>query len=352
MKGDFKRKICIDPLTGFPNFFKFVQANTIDVFSNNGSVIVFDIINFFKINNDYGKEVGDICLKALSEAIDREISSYEKTSAFRTDGDEFTVILPNVSKEEGENIAFQIREKWRALVKEHGLGDIDVHLLVLEYLDEIKSIDDFYKVIFKNSIKSSDKKLDKFSEEAWVENIISSFIMRIKDTLTLLNDTYNLALTDDISRLPNHRACKMYLDELMKMCMVNKKPFSILFIDGDNLKKYNDISYETGNDMIKDLSSIIFDSLRKNDRIFRWLTGDEFLLILEGVGRENSSKLAERVRLTVEEGTKDWVYPITVSIGVSSYPDDGTTINELIKKAEKANVEAKNTGKNRVVKCK
>jgi diguanylate cyclase (GGDEF)-like protein len=128
----------------------------------------------------------------------------------------------------------------------------------------------------------------------------------------------------------------------------DKNGFSLLFIDGDDLKRYNKVSYETGNDMIKRLSGIIVETLRNEDKIFRWLSGDEFLIVLKETNEVKAIRIAERIRQAVEEQTKTWIYPVTISIGISSYPKDGCCITELIDKAEKANGFAKDAGKNRV----
>jgi diguanylate cyclase (GGDEF)-like protein len=205
-------------------------------------------------------------------------------------------------------------------------------------------------MLFKRSIEEWKLGHKRFSEERLIENIVGNFTNRIQETLSLLNDAYSLALTDDISCLPNQRAAKMYLKSLIKDKEEMEKEFSILFIDGDNLKRYNTISYTKGNEMIKGLSSVIASSLRKKDKIFRWLTGDEFLVILDDVSSEDALRLADRIRSEVEDETKYWLYPITVSIGAASYPADGSNIEVILSKAEKSNIYAKNTGKNKVVK--
>lgn len=346
----FEKSIYLDPLTGLPNFFKFLESDVQALFDMRGSVIIFDLIKFTEINDRYGLEVGDLCLKTLSEVIINNLVDYNGASAFRTDGDEFTLVLPMKTSKEAKNLIKQIEFNFRNLMVEKGYEDINMRSLSLEYLEPIRSISKFYHKIFQSSISSDKDGIEKKVEDRWGEHIIDSFTRRIGETLSFFNDAYVLAMADDISGLPNHRAGRSYLSNLIELSKQTKQGFSILFIDGDNLKRYNEISYQSGNDMIRKLSTIINNSIRKDDRIFRWLTGDEFLVVLPEVDHDSAFKLAERTRKAVEEQTKDWVYPVTISIGVAHYINDDNNIEDIINKAERANSHAKNLGKNRVVK--
>jgi diguanylate cyclase (GGDEF)-like protein len=80
------------------------------------------------------------------------------------------------------------------------------------------------------------------------------------------------------------------------------------------------------------------------------LSGDEFLIVLKDASERKAVKVANRIRQIVEEKTKDWIYPVTISIGIATYPKDGSNITELVDKAEKANGIAKDMGKNMVLK--
>jgi diguanylate cyclase (GGDEF)-like protein len=345
----FENNIYFDPLTAMPNFFKFIESDVKSMFAGEGSIIIFDMVKFVEINECYGRDTGDLFLKSFAFNLRNILKDYNNVFMFRTHGDEFTVILPNMSYNKAKEISLFIRSEFRRIMKELGFINADVHTLVLNYSNNISSINEFYKIMFTESFKNSQQSNKKYSEERLIDSITGNFTNRIQETLSLLNDAYNLALTDDVSTLPNQRAAKIYLKDLMKDSGEIQHEFSLLFIDGDNLRKYNQISYETGNDMIKALSQALSSSLRKNDRIFRWLSGDEFLVVLDKVDYRDGAKLAERIRVTVEEQTKNWLYPITVSIGMASYPEDGENIQELVNKAEKANSIAKNSGKNKVV---
>lgn len=345
----FENDIYHDPLTGLPNFFKFIECDVESTFCTRGSFLIFDIIGFEAVNKAHGYSVGDLYLKTLSNTIRPNLLSHSRASVFRTDGDEFTVILPEVAYADADQLASRIRAAFVDALANEGLSHADVRALTLTYSDKIKTISQFYQIVLNHTVKNVKNCNESTVRERWLEHMIESFTRRIKDTLAIYNDAYSLAHTDDVSGLANHRAANRYLMNLVEKSKMNHEKFSLLFIDGDNLKRYNIVSYEHGNKMINQLSNIIAGSIRKDDKVFRWLSGDEFLVVLENVSHMDALMLAERVRTEVEIQTRDWMYPVTISIGVANFPRDGSDIKEVIAKAEKANSCAKNLGKNRII---
>lgn len=341
--------IYFDSLTRMPNLFRFIEGDTNELFGKEGSAVLIDIINFINVNDEYGRETGDFVLKTLAKCIREILKKHNDSSVFRTGGDEFTIVFPNCFNVDVEKIILEIKSDFKERLNDYGYSNIDFHYLIMKYEDSINTIDEFYQLLYKYTLNKIENNYENIYGKQWTSHIIISFTRRIEESLKLLNKAYNLALTDDVSSLPNNRAANRYLEDLIIKSKKNEKSFSVLFIDGDNLKRYNKISYNAGNEMIRDLSTIIKNSLRKQDKVFRWLSGDEFLVVLNEVDYEDARKLAERVRKTVENETKGWTYPVTVSIGVSNYPIDGGSIEELVHKSEKANTHAKSSGKNRVV---
>lgn len=335
--------ICIDPLTKLQNMFGFLNEDVRALYKDTGTIVISDFVRFRRINEKYGREMGDKCLVTFANVISNTIEFNKDIRVFRKGGDEFTIIFPNISKPDATQVIDLIENTYKNLMRAH-IPDIDVRWIKYEYEDGM-TLAKYYKLAF-DSIYGVDEEI---SRENWMEQITHVLTRNIKETIKLYNNANKLALTDDISQLLNHRAATSYLEELLNESKVTEKDFSILFIDGDNLKRYNSISYKAGNIMIRDLSSIIVNSLRKDDKVFRWLSGDEFICILEDVNYDDAIKLAERVRCSVQKETINWTYPITVSIGVSNYPMNGCEAEELINKAEKANSFAKKTGKNKVV---
>lgn len=337
-----------DPITGRGNFFSFIQSDFQKIFGERGSVLIIDIAEFMNFNNKYGRANGDICLKSLSDSIYKVLGDSKDASVFRTHGDEFTIIFKTADFDI-ENICILIKDEFKKVLYTIGLDDSDLHILVLYYENRISSIEDYYELLVKRSLAQSEETEDKFTGERLLKHIIGGIIGRVRDTLSYYDNAYTIALVDDVSGLSNHRAAKLFLDNLLEEYKSSSLQFSVLFIDGDNLKRYNQISYEAGNEMIRKLGSIIKSSVRNEDKVYRWLSGDEFLVILKDTGELNAVKSAERIRKAVEKSTKEMTYPTTISVGLSCWPGDGVSAEEIIYKAEKANAMAKNSGKNKVV---
>ena len=117
-------------------------------------------------------------------------------------------------------------------------------------------------------------------------------------------------------------------------------------IDIDNFKAFNDTyGHQAGDSIIREISKIFRDASRKIDVVARY-GGEEFGIILPITKKEEALILAERIRRAVE--TSPGLKNITISIGVSSFPEDGEKKEDLIAYADRALYKAKRSGKNRI----
>jgi len=342
-----------DPLTGMTNLFGLLECNIENICSENGAVVVIDIIKLSFVNRDFGKQIGDVYIKNVADIINSTLSHHNddfgKLSAYRYGGDEFLLIFPGKDKLNINELTKEINSVLKEKMLEYGVEYAGIRTAAWFYNEKITSVNELLK---NSSLVMAKSRTDKeiISEiPEWADDLIEKMLFRVKDTLQLLQEVNTLAMNDEISGLPNHRAATLHLNEVFEEYNVLKKPFTILFIDGDNLKKYNNIGYEYGNKMIRDLSTLITEALRHDDKVFRWLSGDEFVVTLRDTNRDIAFKVAERIRAYVEEKTEEWQYPITVSIGLANCPEDGVKLDQIISKSEAANAFAKRTGKNRVV---
>lgn len=338
-----------DNLTGLSNFFSFIEEDAEKIFGSGGKFAILNVPYLTDINTDYGVEVGDLCIRTIGHAILKTISAYEKLRAFRFGANDFLIAFPACLRLCPENITAEIEKEYINNLEKSGYSSLKLHSVLIEYHDKIETIEDFYFILLDNFSLKSEAKDDSYAGERIIKHIIYTFVGNIRNALMHYNNACTLALTDEVSGLSNNRSARLYLNTLIDEYSINKLGFSILFIDGDNLRRYNTISYEAGNQIIKKLSSIIKNTMRSEDKIYRWLSGDEFLIILRGTDKNSAVKLAERVREAVKEQTKEFVYPTTISVGIASYPDDGSSMDEVIEKAQRANGMAKNSGKNKVV---
>ena len=337
----------INSSSGLPNFFDFIEADVNKIFGENGKFIIFNIFNLTMVNERYGRDIGDICIKGICESISNVVSRYVNVYGFRFGKNDFMITLPNYQPSNINEIVIEVKEEFKKIMDVLGFSSAELNHSALEYSEKIECVEDFYELLFNNAPFLGES---KEATRRIVRHIIGTFTSSIRTTISSYNNANTLALKDDISGLSNHRAGKLFLSGLIEEHSQKRRGFTVMFIDGDNLKRYNKISYESGNEMIRNLSQIISNSIRQEDRVFRWLSGDEFLVVLKEVDKNSSLKLAERIRESVEIQTKECIYPTTISIGLAHYPSDGTSIEDIITKAEKANSYAKDIGRNKVVK--
>ena len=119
--------------------------------------------------------------------------------------------------------------------------------------------------------------------------------------------------------------------------------FSIILLDIDNFKKFNDTYGHTeGDQLLADVGKILSNEVRGLDLVARF-GGEEFLILLPETELATTCKVAERIRKSVEAKTS-----ITLSLGVTSCSSGTYTIENFIKKADDAMYQAKQKGKNRV----
>ena len=149
---------------------------------------------------------------------------------------------------------------------------------------------------------------------------------------------------DALTDLWNHGYFQYVFDEKLKNTKERVSNLSIIFLDIDNFKNYNDTwGHQKGDEILSRISRIITDSSRKIDFVCRY-GGEEFAIILPDASKRDAMIIAERIRANIEQLSQK----ITVSLGVASFPDDGANKADLIQAADQALYEAKREGKNRV----
>jgi len=161
-------------------------------------------------------------------------------------------------------------------------------------------------------------------------------------------DTLLRAHTDTLTSLWNYGYFQYKLDEeIMKARATNNK-LSVLMIDIDDFKKFNDtFGHQTGDEALKEVSEALQRCSRKMDLACRY-GGEEFAFILPNTSKEEATTIAERMRKSIAEQTFANA-SFTISIGIASFPEDGQTKEEIIRKADLALYRAKKEGKNKVV---
>lgn len=159
-----------------------------------------------------------------------------------------------------------------------------------------------------------------------------------------------LAHFDTITNLPNRVLFYDRLKQEIKKRQRVKLPLAVLLLDLDHFKEVNDtLGHDIGDILLKEVAQRLNVCVRDADTVAR-LGGDEFTLILSSI-EDNSviERLANKILQQLSEPfkLKDDVVYISASIGITLYPEDAQTIEELLKNADQAMYEAKKQGRNR-----
>lgn len=163
-------------------------------------------------------------------------------------------------------------------------------------------------------------------------------------------ELFDLATRDGVTNLYNHRYFQSQLQNLMHERPL-KQSISLVMIDTDNFKLYNDrYGHLKGDKILREIANVLNRNIRDTDIAARY-GGDEFVVLLLETDKHRAIRFAERcVRLvsehTFNEGHPE--YKLTISAGVATSPEDATNPDKLIQKADKRCYTAKQAGGNRV----
>jgi len=160
------------------------------------------------------------------------------------------------------------------------------------------------------------------------------------------------ASRDPVTGLANRRCFDRILETTVERAKAERQPFSLLMIDIDHFKRFNDrLGHLIGDSILKLVGSVLSQSLREEDLVARF-GGEEFAMILANADLDTAMMIAERVRITImgremkRRSTGETLGKLTVSIGVASHREIESA-RTLIKRADACLYEAKRTGRNR-----
>ncbi len=170
--------------------------------------------------------------------------------------------------------------------------------------------------------------------------------------IKLYHEIETMAITDGLTGVYTRRYFTERFDEEVKRSQLRKSKLSFLILDVDHFKMINDQhGHLTGDQVLKSLGDIIKENVREIDIAGRY-GGEEFCVVLPDTDQEGARLVAERIRVATEQRiikAYDATIHITISIGLSCFPADGKSPDELIDKADWSLYRAKSQGRNCVV---
>jgi diguanylate cyclase (GGDEF)-like protein len=163
----------------------------------------------------------------------------------------------------------------------------------------------------------------------------------------------HMAENDALTGLRNRHYLQKVLPALLANAASTKDHLSVIMLDVDHFKHYNDTNgHPEGDKVLVQLAEILNRSTRQYDVCSRY-GGEEFLIVLPTANRERARSIAERIRGAVEQaafphGERQPLGRVTASFGVATFPDHGSGSSELIERADQALYLSKQRGRNRI----
>ncbi|HET6784665.1 MAG TPA: diguanylate cyclase [Erysipelotrichaceae bacterium] len=182
-----------------------------------------------------------------------------------------------------------------------------------------------------------------FSLYIWIETTQSVIKLELKN-----KELSELALVDNLTNLSNRHYFDHDIEFLIASTNRNKTKMTMFMIDLDRFKLVNDtFGHSVGDDVLKQTSQILRNSVRASDRVYRW-GGEEFIIITPETNHSQAEIVAEKICQNFRDSEFDVIGNITVSVGFSSYDHD-EYIEDWFKRVDLALYQAKQTGRNRWV---
>jgi len=201
---------------------------------------------------------------------------------------------------------------------------------------------------YENHIRGFIDAMQKFGADSVGLEALGETIERMWSNAKNMAKETNL---DDLTRILNRRGLFNVMTSLASLAKRNAFYSGLLMVDIDHFKRVNDtMGHQAGDTVLKDVSAIIKSNLRTSDIVGRF-GGEEFLVFLPDIKKENIYFLAEKIRRAIQEETSKAV-PVTASIGGTGTTIKGVVekeIHELIKQADSFLYEAKRKGPNQVI---
>jgi len=284
--------------------------------------------------------------------------------------------------EDGEDALEKFKLSWHEIV----FSDIRMPKMNgIELLQAIKEVNENTQFIIMTSHASIDNSIDALKKGAFdyilkpfeslevvteaansaINNLsgirrqqyLLNTLSRQNEELDDLNKEFReMAIRDGLTGLFNHRYAKERLDEEFERSIRFARDLTVLFMDLDNFKFFNDThGHQAGDEILQTLAAIMMKCVRESDTLARW-GGEEFIVIAPETSKKKGCILAEKIRRTVARhafphGSDQPLGLVSLSIGISSRTEATENAEKLLRFADDAVYAAKDSGRNRSILC-
>ncbi len=369
----------VDPLTGLLNrrgFGRVLRRTLNDLMPGDQmAVVLFDLDGFKALNDQYGHAAGDVALAAVARALESVVCRGD--SLARLGGDEFVVLLSRRSAAElvaDARVLLEVIAQVRPIALDDQEVDIEVRAsaglaMLRQGLTEpqvLRQADQaaweakaqgrnrlvHFELIHDAGEVGPEADLQRFQE---VTRLFGDRMNRMLADVgrKLVESAKQHALVDPLTRARNRGFFNERLPFELERARAMGRPLAMALLDLDHFHDINvAFGWTTGDAVLQRFVQLATSHLRPTDWLARY-GGEEFALVLPGTNLEDARAVAERLRASVEGTTfqamDGRVVPVTLSIGVTVLTCDIADAIALSTKAGKACIQAKESGRNRVV---
>jgi diguanylate cyclase (GGDEF)-like protein len=184
--------------------------------------------------------------------------------------------------------------------------------------------------------------------------IFASQTVEAVEKARFVNELRKQAMFDSLTSVYNKNALLAKLEKETKLALRHDYKTSVIFIDLDDFKAFNDQNgHLLGDKLLRDFVELLAGQCRKTDIVGRF-GGEEFVIVVPHTDKKGAETFADKLRGIVEAHSfigRDGSAHITLSAGVACFPDDGENTYDILKKADDAMYQCKKAGKNKVKAC-
>lgn len=328
-------------------------------------VMVLSVIN--RINQIIIKQAGNELLKEILSVIVNEMNAERSSIMFINrhtkqlmlkivylkDEEKSKTIKQYISFDLGEGIAGYVAETGKTFISNDALNDSQFkkyepdemnedifNIICVPLLDDTGNVHGVINVVNKPEIFSDEDKI-------LLEAIAHQIAIAIQNA-----NLYELAITDGMTKLFIHRYFQGRLDTEIKRAERYNTKVSLIMLDIDHFKKFNDeYGHPVGDEVIKKVAMIIKNNIRESIDIASRYGGEEFAVILPETEIEGTRLIAERIRKNIEDMVieiDNLKLKLTISAGCAEFPLHANDKESLVEEADSALYHSKENGRNRV----